>query len=129
MAVISDPIGDLLTRMRNAQSAGRAQCRAPLSKLKQQLCELLAREGWLQGVAVEGEAPKQELVISFLADRPALSLKRASKPGRRLYQAVDELKIVESGFGIAILTTSQGLITDREARLKKIGGEVLCIIS
>ncbi|OIO53580.1 30S ribosomal protein S8 [Candidatus Peregrinibacteria bacterium CG1_02_54_53] len=129
MAVISDPIGDLLTRMRNAQAAGRAQCRAPLSALKKQLCELLAREGWLQGVAIEGDAPRQELVVSFLTDRPVLSLKRVSKPGRRVYQAVDELKTVENGFGIAVLTTSQGLLTDREARLKKIGGEVLCTVS
>ncbi|MDD5040957.1 MAG: 30S ribosomal protein S8 [Candidatus Peribacteraceae bacterium] len=129
MSPVTDPIGDLVTRMRNAQVAGRTQCRAPLSKIKLQLCELLVREGLLQSVTMEGTAPKQELVITFLADHSALSLKRMSTPGRRVYRAVDELKSVENGFGIAILTTSQGLVTDREARLKKIGGELLCIIS
>ncbi|MDD5103568.1 MAG: 30S ribosomal protein S8 [Candidatus Peribacteraceae bacterium] len=129
MTPVNDPIGDLLTRVRNAQAVGRTQCRAPWSTLKLQLCELLVREKLLQSVTVEGTAPKQELVITFLTDRPALSLKRVSTPGRRVYRAVDELKSVENGFGIAVLTTSQGIITDREARLKKIGGELLCTIS
>lgn len=128
MTPVNDPIGDLLTRVRNAQSAGRTQCRAPRSKLKLELCELLVREKMLQSVAVEGAAPRQELVITFLADRP-LSLKRVSTPGQRVYRSVDELKPVENGFGLAVLTTSQGLLTDREARLKKIGGELLCEIS
>lgn len=129
MTPVNDPIGDLLTRIRNAQSAGRTQCRASLSKIKLQLCQLLVREGLIQSVTVEGTVPKQELVVSFLTDHPSLSLKRVSTPGRRVYRAVDELKLVENGFGIAILTTSKGLITDREARLKKIGGELLCTIS
>ncbi|MFH0851931.1 MAG: 30S ribosomal protein S8 [Candidatus Peregrinibacteria bacterium] len=129
MSPVTDPIGDLLTRIRNAQSAGRTQCRASLSQIKLQLCELLVREGLFQSVTVEGKAPKQELSITFLTDRPALSLKRVSTPGRRVYRAVDELKPVENGFGIAVLTTSLGLLTDREARLKKIGGELLCTIS
>lgn len=129
MSVSSDPIGDLLTRVRNAQAAGRSQCRAPLSRIKLELCKLLVREGCLQAATVEGSAPKQELVLTFLASRPLLSLKRISTPGRRVYRSVDELKTVENGFGIAIITTSQGLITDREARRKKIGGEVLCEIS
>lgn len=129
MAVLSDPIGDLLTRIRNAQSAGRTQCRAPWSKIKLSLCELLAREGMIQGVATEGTAPRQELVITFASDRPVLSLSRVSTPGRRVYRSVEELEPVENGFGIAVLTTSQGLLTDREARQKKIGGEVLCTVS
>jgi len=129
MPILNDPIGDLLTRVRNAQSAGRAQCRAPLSKIKLHLCELLVREGWLQSVTVEGTAPKQELVVTFSTVHPSITLKRVSTPGRRLYRSVDELKSIENGFGIAILTTSQGLITDREARLKRIGGELLCEIS
>lgn len=129
MPILNDPIGDLLTRVRNAQSVGRAQCRAPLSKIKLKLCELLVREGWLQSVTVEGTAPKQELVITFSLHHPSLLVKRMSTPGRRMYRSLDELKPVENGYGIAVLTTSQGLITDREARLKKIGGELLCIIS
>lgn len=129
MSPVTDPIGDLLTRIRNAQAAGRMQCRAPHSKLRLQLCELLVREGWLQEVTVEGTAPKQDLVMTFRADHASLSLKRVSTPGRRVYRSVEELTPVENGFGIAVLTTSKGLLTDREARLQKIGGEVLCTVS
>ena len=129
MATLSDPIGDLLTRIRNAQAAGRKQCSAPWSKLKQSLCGLLVREQCLQSAEVAGQAPKHELIITFRTDRSPLSLKRVSTPGRRVYRAVEELRPVENGFGMAILTTSEGLLTDREARAKKIGGELLCEIS
>ena len=73
--------------------------------------------------------PKQELVVTFKADRASLTLERISKPGRRIYRAVDELLPVLRGYGIAILSTSNGLLTDREARMKKVGGELLCTIS
>lgn len=129
MSLINDPIGDLLTRIRNAQAADSPSCRAPHSRIKRSLLDLLVREGWLKAVQVEGTAPKQELVIFFHTDRPVLTLKRESKPGRRMYRPVDKLKRVLHGFGMAIITTNQGLITDREARLKKIGGELLCTIS
>ena len=129
MSPVTDPIGDLLTRIRNAQAAGRTQCRASWSKIQQQLADLLVREGWLQSVEVEGEAPKQEMCVTFRTDREPLALKRVSKPGRRIYRSVDELRPVEHGFGIAVLTTSQGLLTDREARQKGIGGELLCTVS
>jgi small subunit ribosomal protein S8 len=129
MTPVTDPIGDLLTRIRNAQTTGAASCRVPWSRLKQELSELLVREGWLLGVTVEGEDCKRELLITFRTDREPLSLTRVSKPGRRIYRSVGELKPVERGFGIAILTTSGGLITDKEARKKKIGGEVLCTVS
>lgn len=129
MAQLTDPIGDLLTRMRNAQAARRSHCRAPWSKMKQCLCELLVKEGWLAGVEIEGKAPKQEIVVSFRADRDPLVLKRVSKPGRRVYRPVGELLPVLRGFGIAILSTSEGILTDRDARKKKVGGEILCTIS
>lgn len=115
--------------MRNAQHARRPTCRAPWSKIKQKLLELLKSEGWIADVQVVGEAPKQDLEVTFNADKPALELKRVSKPGRRAYTGTAELKPVLQGFGIAVLTTSQGLLTDKEARKKKIGGEVLCTIS
>lgn len=129
MSPVTDPIGDLLTRIRNAQSVGRTQCRAPWSRLRQQLCELLVKEGWLGRVDVEGTMPKQELVVTFKSDRAALTLERISKPGRRIYRSVDELLPVLRGYGIAILSTSAGLLTDRQARMKKVGGELLCTIS
>lgn len=129
MSVISDPIGDLVTRLRNAQHARRPTCVAPWSKIKLQLCELLKKEGWIADVAVVGEEPKQDIEITFAKDKPSLELKRVSKPGRRVYAAATELKPVLQGFGIAVLTTSQGLLTDKEARKRRVGGEVLCTIS
>ena len=129
MTYVTDPIGDLLTRMRNAQKAGKATCSAPLSKMKLQLLELLKREEWIADVTVTGEAPKQDVQVTFLADKPAIQFKRISKPGRRAYTGVSDLKPVLQGFGIAILTTSQGLMTDKQAREKRIGGEVLCTIA
>lgn len=129
MTYVTDPIGDLLTRMRNAQKAGHASCRAPHSKLKQQLLEVLKAEGWIENVEVVGEAPKFELEVTFSDQKPSLTLKRVSKPGRRDYVGVKDVKPVLNGFGISILTTSQGILTDKQAREKKVGGEVLCTVS
>ena len=129
MLIVSDPIGDLVTRMRNAQHARKQSCRAPWSRIKQQLLELLKAEGFISEVAVIGEEPRQDLEVTFNPSRPSLELKRISKPGRRAYRPAAELRPVLQGFGIAVLTTSQGLITDKEARRRKVGGEVLCTVS
>jgi small subunit ribosomal protein S8 len=129
MTYVTDPIGDLLTRMRNAQKAGKASTTAPHSKLKLQLLELLKKEGWISSVEVLGEAPKLTLEVAFNPEKSSLTLTRASKPGRRTYAGVADLKPVLRGFGMAVLTTSHGLLTDSEARQKKVGGEVLCTIS
>ena len=115
--------------MRNAQHARRHTCKAPWSKIKQDLLELLKSEGWIADVAVIGEAPKQDLEVTFASDKPTLEIKRVSKPGRRAYTSSSDLKPVLQGFGIAVLTTSKGLLTDKEARKQKVGGEVLCTIS
>lgn len=128
MVLLNDPIGDLLTRIRNAQAAGNLSCRAPWSAIKEQLCTLLVKGEWIASVEVEGEEPKQELLVTFRTDRDPLELKRVSKPGRRVYSSAKDLFPVRRGFGIAVLTTSQGLMTDRDARIKKVGGEVLCTI-
>ena len=128
MTYVNDPIGDLLTRMRNAQSARKATCVAPHSRLKQELCELLKKEGWLEDVRVIGEAPKQELEVTFVPGKK-LTLERVSSPGRRVYTKSQELRPVLRGYGQAIITTSEGLMTDKDARKKKIGGELLCTIS
>lgn len=128
MTYVTDPIGDLLTRLRNAQSARRAHCSAPHSRLKQELCELLKREGWLQEVAVTGEIPKRTLEVTFVPGKK-LHLKRISRPGQRIYSKSIDLLPVLRGYGQAILTTSQGLMTDSEARSRNIGGEVLCTVS
>ena len=129
MTYVTDPIGDLLTRFRNAQSVGRSVCTAPFSRMKKELCDVLQKEGWIQTVEVVGDAPKQQIRVTFDAGKGALTLARVSKPGRRVYSGNKELKPVLHGYGIAVLSTSQGLMTDKEAREKKIGGEVLCTIS
>lgn len=128
MSGISDPIADLLARMRNAQSARKDACRIPHSRLKQQLCELLKREDWIADVAVEGEVPSKEIVVTFIPEKK-LTLERVSKPGRRTYTKAADIKSVLRGFGIAVLTTSKGLLTDKQAREQKVGGEILCTVS
>ena len=128
MTYVTDPIGDLLTRMRNAQAARRLSCVAPWSRIKQELCELFKAEGWIEEVKVVGEIPEKELEITFVPGKK-LAVKRVSRPGRRAYSKSSELRPILRGYGMAILTTSQGLMTDMQARKKKVGGEVLCTIS
>ena len=126
---MSDPIGDLLTRMRNAQRVRHGECRAPWSRIKEELAVLLKKEGWIAEYAVEGEGIAREIVIRFAEGKAALELKRVSKPGRRVYAGYQDLQPVLHGYGMAVLTTSEGLITDRDARKKRIGGEILCTIA
>jgi small subunit ribosomal protein S8 len=129
MTIVSDPIGDLLTRMRNAQHARKSTCRAPWSRIKQELLELLKREGFVSDVRVVGDAPKQDVEVTFDAAKSKLELCRVSTPGRRVYVSAAEMKPVLQGFGIAVITTSKGLLTDKQARAQKVGGEVLCTVS
>ncbi len=129
MTNVNDPIGDMITRMRNAQHARRQTCSFPHSRIKLQLCELLKAEGYLEAVEVVGQEPKLQIEVTFDKTKPVLTLKRISKPGRRAYSAAAELKPVLHGYGIAVVTTSEGLMTDTDARKKKIGGEVLCTVS
>lgn len=126
---LNDPIGDLLTRMRNAQHGRHTDCRVPWSRIKQEICELLKREGYVRNVSVIGTAPHQEILVSFLPERAALQLKRASTPGSRRYIGSATVRKQLHGFDVAILSTSSGLMTHREAMEKKVGGELLCLVS
>ncbi|MBM3231040.1 30S ribosomal protein S8 [Candidatus Peregrinibacteria bacterium] len=129
MTYVTDPIGDLLTRMRNAQKAGRASCTVPMSRLRMELLNVFKREGWIAAVETTGEAPKLKIEVTFVPEK-TLTLKRVSKPGRRTYVSVGELKNpVLHGFGMAVLTTSKGILTDAQARKENVGGELLCTIS
>lgn len=128
MTLLNDPIGDLVTRMRNAQHARKATCSAPWSRIKQELCEILRREGYLESVDVIGEAPKQDIQVTFIPGK-SVDIYRVSKPGRRKYERSSEMKPVLRGYGFSIITTSKGLLTDKEARAQKVGGEVLCTVS
>ena len=126
---LTDPIGDLLTRMRNAQHGRHTECRAPWSKIKQAICDLLKKNGYLADVKVEGEKAEKTLIAVFRDDRPALSLKRVSTPGGRKYVGAGDFRSHLHGSAMAIITTSAGLMTDKEAKKQNIGGEILCTIS
>jgi small subunit ribosomal protein S8 len=129
---MTDPIADLLTRIRNAQRMGHESISLPASKLKQHLAEALASEGYLGDVAFEADGKQGILTIGLkygTDKRPAINeLKRASKPSRRLYVGVNDIPRVKNGLGVAVLSTSKGVLVDRAARQQKVGGELLCTI-
>ena len=130
---MTDPIADMLTRIRNANQQRHDEVVVPASKLKVQLAEILKNEGFIKGYKVEGEGEGviKNIVITLKYkgnDRVITGLKRVSKPGLRQYAKVNEIPKVLNGLGIVVLSTSQGLMTDKEARAKQIGGEVLAYI-
>ncbi len=127
---MTDPISDMLTRIRNAILVKKPEVVVPYSRLKANLAQILVHEGYLESVS-EVEAPFRslKLKLSYQAGQSAIrNLKRVSTPGRRTYAKAPELPRVLSGLGIAIISTSQGLMTNRDARAKKLGGEVICEI-
>ena len=127
----TDPIADFLTRIRNAQSAHHETMRVPSSRLKLAIAKILEREGYVQAAKeqVEGSRKFIEVALKYLGKTPYIrSLKRVSLPGRRVYRGAHELPRVLSDQGIAIVSTSVGVMTNKEARRRKLGGEVLCEI-
>ena len=129
--VMTDPIADMLTRIRNANRQHHETVMVPASKLKADIAEILKNEGFIKGYKVEGEGPIKSINITLKYrgnDRVITDLKRISKPGLRVYAKVNEIPKVLNGLGIVILSTSQGLMTDKEARAKQVGGEVLAYI-
>ncbi|MGH6871178.1 MAG: 30S ribosomal protein S8 [Rhizomicrobium sp.] len=127
---ITDPIGDLLTRIRNGQLRGMAKIKSPNSRLRTRVLDVLQSEGFIRGYAeVEFKGGRRELEIElkYHEGRPVIrELKRVSTPGRRVYAGVDELKPHRQGLGLSIVSTPQGVMTDATAREKNVGGEVLC---
>ena len=130
--MLTDPIADMLARIRNAALARHEVTRLPASKMKRSIADLLKREGYVADVSEEEWGPQKRKTISitlkYSADRTSAfrGLKRVSRPGRRVYVRHTEIPRVLSGLGVSILSTSQGLMTDREARQKRVGGELLC---
>ena len=124
----TDPIADLLTRMRNALNAKHKNVSVPVSKTKLAITELLLKEGYIASYKTEGEGIKSNIVIEFKDNKVIQGLRRISKPGLRIYASVDELPRVINGLGIAIISTNKGIITDREARKLGVGGEVLAYV-
>ncbi|MDA8109143.1 MAG: 30S ribosomal protein S8 [Betaproteobacteria bacterium] len=129
---MSDPIADMLTRIRNAQASGRADVSMPCSKLKVSIAKVLKDEGYIEDFQVREDKAQKELRIGlkYYAGRPVIErLERVSKPGLRVYKGHHEVPRVMNGLGVAILSTSRGVMTDRRARADGIGGEVLCIVA
>jgi len=129
---MTDPIADLLTRIRNALMVKHDRLDVPASKMKERVCAVLAQEGYIEGHERIGGEPQDTLRI-FLryndAGVPAIQrLARVSKPGRRVYRGAEDIKPVLNGIGVAIISTSKGLLSDRQARAQRIGGEILCEI-
>jgi small subunit ribosomal protein S8 len=131
---MTDPIADMLTRLRNANVAHHEVVRMPSSKLKEALAAILLREGYIAGfnVASDDKRPGRilEVTMKYTPDRTRTisGVRRVSKPGLRVYTGADKLPRVLGGLGVAVLSTSQGLMTDREARRLRVGGEVLCYV-
>jgi small subunit ribosomal protein S8 len=129
---LTDPIADMLTRIRNASSARHEKCVVPRSRLKIRIAEVLKEEGFIKDYVVHEEGPQGAITIllKYSADRePAISdIKRISKPGLRRYVATDSIPRILNGMGIAILSTSKGVLVDREARKQKVGGELICTV-
>jgi small subunit ribosomal protein S8 len=131
---MTDPVADMLTRLRNANVAMHDTVKMPSSKLKESLAGILQREGYIDGFAVHDDPARPgrvlEISMKYAPDRTRTisGLRRVSKPGLRVYTRADHLPRVLGGLGVAVLSTSHGLMTDREARKRKVGGEVLCYV-
>ncbi len=125
----TDPIADLLTRIRNAIMAGKNEIRVPASKMKQTVAEQLKKAGYLTDVKVEKGTPRDTLVVTINeagSNTTINEIVRLSKPGRRVYAGVTEIPRVKSGRGIVLVSTSKGVMTDNEARKARLGGELIC---
>jgi small subunit ribosomal protein S8 len=131
---MTDPIADMLTRIRNGNVAFHDEIKMPTSKLKEALAVILAQEGYIEGfgVADSPTSPSKTLTIRMKYSperaRTISGIQRVSKPGLRVYRGADKLPRVLGGLGVAVLSTSQGLMTDKEARKRRVGGEVLCYV-
>ena len=127
---LSDPLGDMLTRIRNAYGRKKSTVSTPASRLRQRVLDVLQDEGYIRGynlVQNPGEFPQFEIELKYFDGQPVIAeIARVSKPGRRVYSAISDLKPVKNGLGISILSTSKGVMSDTAARDANVGGEVLC---
>lgn len=128
--MMTDPISDMLTRIRNAQSAGKVDVTMPASKMKSSIAKVLKDEGYIVDHAVNSDAkPELTVTLKYFEGTPVIEkVQRISKPGLRIYKGKDDLPKVLNGLGIAIISTSSGLMTDKQARAKGFGGEVICTV-
>ena len=129
---MTDPIADMLTRIRNAQSASKAQVSMPASKVKAAIASVLKEEGYIRdfGVTEVDGKPELTIILKYFQGKPVIeAIRRISRPGLRIYKGKDELPKVRGGLGVAIVSTSQGVMSDRAARAAGHGGEVICIVA
>ncbi|MFQ6372890.1 30S ribosomal protein S8 [Shewanella sp. YIC-542] len=129
---MQDPIADMLTRIRNGQAANKVSVKMPSAKLKVAIAKVLKEEGYITDYAVadEGNKPELEITLKYFQGQPVVeTIQRVSRPGLRIYKGKDELPKVMGGLGVAIVSTSKGLMTDRAARLAGMGGEVICYVA
>ena len=128
---MQDPIADMLTRIRNGQAANKVAISMPSSKLKVAIANVLANEGYIESVkVVEGVKPELEITLKYFQNKPVVeSIQRVSRPGLRIYKRKDELPKVMGGLGIAVVSTSKGVMTDRAARQAGLGGEIICYVA
>jgi small subunit ribosomal protein S8 len=129
---MSDPIADMLTRIRNAQRAEKPAVSMPSSKIKAAIAKVLKDEGYIEDFAVRSDAGKSllDIRLKYYAGRPVIEkIERVSRPGLRVYKGNDEIPKVMNGLGVAIVSTSRGVMTDRKARASGVGGEVLCVVA
>jgi small subunit ribosomal protein S8 len=129
---MTDPIADMLTRIRNAQASEKTIVAMPCSKLKAAIAQVLKDEGYIEDFKVSHDGPKStlEIGLKYYAGRPVIEkIERVSRPGLRIYKGSKEIPNVMNGLGIAIVSTSRGVMTDRKARSTGVGGEVLCIVA
>jgi small subunit ribosomal protein S8 len=130
-AIVSDPVGDMLTRIRNAQQRGKNKVAVPPSRLRERVLEVLHKEGYIRGFAtIEKDGQSElEVELKYFDGAPVIKeIQRVSKPGRRVYASVSTLPSVFNGLGISILSTPKGVMSDADARAQNVGGEVLCTV-
>ncbi|MBA3564506.1 MAG: 30S ribosomal protein S8 [Gammaproteobacteria bacterium] len=128
---MADPIADMLTRIRNGQKAEKTEVRMPSSKAKRALARVLREEGYIEDFAAEADGAKETLAIrlKYHEGQPVIDkIQRVSRPGLRIYKRKDELPTVLGGLGIAVVSTSRGVMSDRQARAEGFGGEILCVV-
>lgn len=123
---VTDPTADLLTRIRNAARVNKDMVRAPYSKLKHAICEVLKQNGYITDVKAVGEGVKKELVIDLQDARADIHIRSVSRPGQRIYVKASEIPNVLEGLGLAIISTPKGVMSGRDAKKQKVGGEYLC---
>jgi len=126
---LNDPLGDMITRIRNAHMRGRSTVTTPASRMRQRVLDVLVDEGYVRGYAEVEKSGKTEIEIQlkYHEGAPVITeISRVSKPGRRVYSSINDLGLVRNGLGISILSTSKGLMSDAAARAQKVGGEILC---